>query len=377
MNSQFENWISKSLQELGMPDDILDEWKPNAQLNSTADEVIESADPESRFLGGKLPEHLHILHLERNINTLVENVEKVERLTAEIHKYAFTGMQSNYLKYELRNQAEFLELHEAFSRQISDLKVKSDLADRLGWALIDIVQLYRCVKLGFSLIYEREFAERPDFGDSGNHSLSDIRRGIRTILRFLRKFSAEEQRSVFSISLLHQKSSDGYLVNSAWQEGERSAAHKGLKDRMLEFDFSKASAPWELLGGRIVRIGVSIVDRMSGLKGFKGTEAAAAQSSKFQDYWHVRLEDGGDGLPIYPGKRIVLGEVLVPSAPGARDSQAIRWVENPRLINFPVARPWKLSVEPRSMLGSDAEAQLEVRDIILHLDVVHRIRGLS
>lgn len=377
MNDAIAKWISTSLLDLGVSSDFLDGWVSSSAAFSNMPSDEGSLFPEDKYVGLAIPDHIYPLHFEHNLNTVVELVEKVERLASEVHKFALADMHKNFIDVRLRDSQEELSIHRGLSRQIEAEKIRLDLAGRLGNSLIDLLEYYKAAKIGFNLIYGHYFVDHADFGDSGNQNLSDLRRGIRGMLRYFRQFSSQEQQSTVSISLLRQKSMDGYMVTTPWAEGERNSTHKGLKDRVLRFNLNRASLHREILGSRILKVGVSIFDKSSGLKGFKGAESEDTQSIKYQDYWDVRIGDGDDGLPIYPGRRLVLGEILVPSAPGVRDFQSIRWIDNPRLINFPLARAWQIEISPSSLLGFNATDDYIVRDIILHFIIVHRIRGLS
>ncbi len=206
--------------------------------------------------------------------------------------------------------------------------------------------------------------------------LARIQEALRLLSNAYRKALPHYFGAMIKISVKHARKEGGepsttnYLSDAFEDKKWKST----LKKLNFDIDLRKARAFSNYEDLFIYDVGVQIVDSES------STSSQVAgpynEDRRPTDGWDIELK--GFGVPLdEPANSAVyrVPDLIYASVPGDNEGNKVRMSHNPRIQGVNPKRKWKVAVHDRSTFAHHASENFGIYDIILHFNVIARVKS--
>lgn len=322
--------------------------------------------PESRVLGRALPDWIHPLHFETNLDRALTYLRQAEELEAALEQLQFQRIQRAFFRSSVENTGP----SDDFQRQDDALDFdgrEESLRLRLAYALIDLLSYTAAAKLGARTLYGFEIVA-PDDDVAG--SLSKIRVGLRALFDVFRAKNARRTESSVSVSLRWGGVTDlkHWKHKSPTSKNDYAKGTRCLVEPRLEFDLRSFAKLHVLKDPRIVTVGLRVDDLRTNHNLVSTDKHYLNRYSLIR--WGFRLENLDDDIFVggqNTGLRHTVADTVFTNVPAVRSMDAISWADNFSLLNVSPCRQWRLVVDEEGHNGQN------FKNVITEIEVVFRV----
>ena len=313
-----------------------------------------------------IPEYISKLHIERNLNMAIDCLDAVDKLLAEYRAYKQNEVVRNYIKAVLEDidSDEASEQHEALVQELNLNEYLENHTIRLGHKIVDLLDYLAAVEYGHTALFKTPAPSEPaiELGP-----LARTREVIRHYLLAFKELKTREREKIITISLKCALNVKGAPLASGW--GKRDSGGTLAKNNSC-FDLCLYELTKDV-DARINRIGVTIIDKESGMRRAPSKTA----NPDCLKHRNIKIQYDGNGTSEYApedsraAQAHTLGQIDFGSVPGTWGPNNITWATSSALLNSPLRKKWKLLIEKEGIV--QYVFNRNVQDILVHFHVSH------